>query len=162
MKPILKSMKVKFVAVAALGKNREIGLDGKLPWNLPDEYAHFKEIVKDQHVLIGRVNFDLHGGDVAGSKPLVLSKSDPRYFSDMNQIIDYAESNKIEVIYVIGGAKIYELTLPYISEFYCSVVDYAGPADQYFPEYLYYEWEVLKTEIHDKWSLYHFKKYPNF
>lgn len=155
-------MKVKFIAIAAHGKNREIGLKGKLPWNLPDEYDHFLKTIKDQYVLIGRVNFDLHGGDVKGSNPLVLSKSDLRYFSNMNQIIEFADSKNIEVIYVIGGAQIYDLTLPYISEFYCSVVDYEGPADQYFPEYRSYEWEVLNTEIHDSWSLYHLKKEPDF
>ncbi len=155
-------MKVKFIAIAALGKNREIGLQGKIPWSLPDEYEHFKETVKDHYVLIGRVNYELHGEQVEGTKPLVLSQSDPRYYSSMNEIIEFAEANMIEVIYVMGGAQIYELTLPYLSEFLCSVVDYEGPADQYFPEYLFYEWEIKRTEIHEKWSLYHMVKRPDF
>ena len=149
-------------AIAALGKNREIGLKGAVPWDLPDEYDHFKRTVKHQYVLIGRKNYELHGEQVDGSTPLVLSKSDPRYYSDMNEILEFAEKNKVEVIYVMGGAQIYDLTPPYISEFLCSVVDYEGPADQYFPEYLFYEWEVVHTEIHKSWSLYHMKKRPDF
>lgn len=155
-------MKTKFIAIAALGLNRQIGLNGGLPWSIPDEYEHFKNTVKGHHVLIGRKNFEAHKEDIEGCTPLVLSKSDPRYFKDMNQVIEHAEANQIETIYVIGGAEIYTLTLPYISEFYCSVVDYDGPADKYFPEYMFYEWEILNQKIHDKWTLYHMKKRPDF
>lgn len=155
-------MKVKFIAIAALGKNREIGLNGTLPWNIPDEYEHYKKIVKGHYVLIGRKNFEANDSDVEGTKPLVLSKSDPKYYQNMNQVIQFAEDNQIDTIFVIGGAEIYNLTLPYISEFYCSVVDYEGPADKYFPEYMFYEWEMLNQEIHDKWTLYHMRKHPDF
>lgn len=155
-------MNVKFIAISALGKQRQIGLNGGIPWDLPDEYAHYKETVKGQYVLIGRKNFELNGGDVEGTKPLVMSRSHPDSFKDMNQVIEFAGKNKIETIYVIGGAEIYSLTLPYISEFLCSVVDYEGPADKYFPEYMFYEWEMLSEEVHEKWTLYHMKKHPDF
>lgn len=160
-------MKVKFIAIAALGKNKEIGLGGKLPWDIPEEYQHFKNTIKGQYVLVGRKNFEAHGGDIEGAMPIVLSKQDftsdnAVVFSSMNQVIEYAADMDIEKIYVIGGAEIYNLTLPYLSEFLCSVVDYEGPADTYFPEYLFYEWEVVNQEIHADWTLYHFKKRPDF
>lgn len=160
-------MKVKFIAIAALGPNREIGLNGELPWNIPDEYAHYKKTVQGHYVLIGRKNFEANGGDVEGTKPIVLSRHD--YTSPtavclktMEQVVKYAEDNAIETIFVVGGAEIYNLTLPYLSEFYCSVVDYEGPADTYFPEYMSYEWEMVNQEIHEKWTLYHMKKRPDF
>ena len=156
-------MKTKFIAIAALGKNREIGLHGKLPWNIPEEYEHFNNAVQGQTVLVGRKNFEQHGKDIAGTKKaLVLSKSNPAYFQNMNQVVQYTEENGIDTVYVIGGAEIYDLTLPYISEFLCTVVDYDGPADKYFPEYLFYEWEVIDQEIHEEWTLYHMKKRPDF
>lgn len=160
-------MKVKFVAIAALGKNREIGLEGKVPWNMPDEYQHYLNTVKGQYVLVGRKNFELHNSDITGAMPLVLTRqpwSHPNAiaFSSMAGVIEYATDMEIEKIFVIGGAEIYQLTLPYISEFLCSVVDYEGPADKYFPEYLFYEWEVLNQEIHPDWTLYHMKKRPDY
>jgi dihydrofolate reductase len=161
-------MKVKFTAISAIGKNREIGLNGKLPWSMPDEYAHYKKTVRGHHVLVGRKNFELNEDDFQDSHPIVLSR-DPNFsspkalcFNTMEQVIEYADANQIAVVYVIGGAQIYELTLPYLSEFLCSVVDYAGPADTYFPQYLSYEWEVCSSEIHDKWTLYLLKKRPDF
>jgi dihydrofolate reductase len=155
-------MKVKFIAISALGHSRQIGLNGGLPWSNPEEYQHFKNTVKGHYILIGRKNFEIHKEDVAGTKPLVMSRSNPDYYQDMNQVIEFADANNIEKIFVIGGAEIYELTLPYLSEFYCSVVDYDGPADKYFPEYMFYEWEVLKQEVHKDWTLYHMKKHPDF
>ena len=160
-------MKVKFIAIAALGEKREIGLDGKIPWNFPDEYQHFLNTIKGQYVLVGRNNFELHNSDIPGAMPLVLTRrpwSHPNAmaFSSMEGILEYANDMEIEKIYVIGGAEIYQLTLPYISEFLCSVVDYEGPADKYFPEYMFYEWEVINQEIHNDWTLYHMKKHPDY
>ena len=160
------SMKIKFIAIAALGKDRQIGLNGALPWNYPDEFNHFKQTVKGQYVLTGRKNFEVSKG-LEDSKVLVLTKN-PEYtsekaevFTNINDLKEFAHSNDINTIYVIGGAQIYEFMLPYISEFLCSVVDYEGEADTYFPEYLFYEWDILDTQIHPNWSMYHMKKVPD-
>lgn len=160
-------MKVKFIAIAALGKNREIGLNGKLPWNIPEEYEHYKKTVKGHYVLIGRKNFEQNGGDVEGAMPLVLTRHPYTHpnalvYSSLEGVLEYAEEMEIDKIFVVGGGEIYKLTLPYLSEFYCSIVDYDGPADTYFPEYTFYEWEMIYQEVHDKWSLYHMKKRPDF
>ena len=161
-------MTVKFIAISALGLNREIGLNGKIPWDIPDEYAHYKKTVKGQHVLVGRKNFELNQGDYSDSVPIILSRNaefeaeGAVVLKSMNEVIEYAGENKVEVIYVIGGAGIYELSLPYLSEFLCSVVDYEGAADTYFPHYMSYEWEILSSEIHKKWTLYHMVKRPDF
>lgn len=160
-------MKVKFIAIAALGINRQIGLNGKLPWSIPEEYEHFKKTIKGQYVLIGRKNYEAHGSDVDGAMPLVLtrkpySNENAIVFSSVEGVLEYAADMNIEKIYVIGGGEIYKLLLPYISEFLCSVVDYDGPADTYFPEYLFYEWEMLNQEKHSDWTLFHMKKIPDY
>jgi dihydrofolate reductase len=147
-------MKVKFIAIAAHGKNREIGLMGKLPWNISDEYEHYKKTVHNQYVLVGRKNFEANGSDIVGCKAIVLSRKEYSHPNaeiichSMSEVVEFAENNSIQTIYVIGGGEIYQLTLPYLSEFICSVVDYEGPADTYFPEYMFYEWEVIKQEVH--------------
>lgn len=159
---------VKFIAIAALGKNREIGLQGKLPWNIPSEAENYKKMISGHHVLVGRKNFEIHGGDIKGSFPIVLTKNpdfshpNATICRSMEEVISFAKEEAIETIFVIGGAEIYNLTLPYLSEFYCSVVDYEGPADTYFPQYLSYEWEMSDSEIHEDWTLYHMKKRPDF
>lgn len=159
-------MTVKFIAIAALGKNREIGLNGHVPWSIPDEYQHYQDTVRGHYVLIGRKNFECNNSDVEGAMPLVLTRqpySHPNavVFSSVSGVLEYAQEMDIKTIYVVGGAEIYNLTLPYLSEFLCSIVDYDGPADTYFPEYMFYEWEMKKQEIHDKWTMYHMTKKPD-
>jgi dihydrofolate reductase len=159
-------MNVKLIAIAALGKNREIGLDGKIPWNLPDEYSRFLATIKDQYVLIGRKNYELHGKDVYGAYPLVLSR-DAQYqapkaliFQGMLEVISYAEDSELEKIYVMGGAEIYKLALPYISEFIWTEVDYTGPADTYFPDFSSFDWTKVSEENHKSWKLRRLVKAP--
>lgn len=160
-------MSVKFIAIAALGKNREIGLKGHIPWSIPDEYKHYQDTVKDQYVLVGRKNFECHQGDIQGAKPIIMTRGTYHHekavavVSTVTDVIKFAEDHQIKTIYIVGGAEIYNLTLPYLSEFICSIVDYEGPADTYFPEYMFYEWEVKNQEVHDKWSMYHLIKIPD-
>jgi dihydrofolate reductase len=158
-------MTVKLYAIAALGPHREIGLNGHLPWSLADEYEHYKKTVKGHYVLVGRKNFEANQGDVNGAYPIVMSRTSfhhPNAFSvsSLAELEEFSETKGIKEIFVIGGSEIYDLTLPYLSEFYCSIVDYSGPADTYFPEYMFYEWEMIKEDIHEKWTFYHMKKRP--
>lgn len=160
-------MKVKLIAIAALGKNREIGLDGHLPWNIPEEYEHYKKTIKGHYVLVGRRNYELNGGDIEGALPLVMSRN-PQYqnenaliFRDILEVISYAEDAEIETIYVIGGADIYKEALPYISEFLWTEVGYSGPADTYFPDFSNFQWNKVSEERHKGWTLKRLVKIAN-
>lgn len=152
-------MNVKLIAIAALGKRRQIGLAGGLPWSIPDEYRYFRDTVRDQYVLIGRNNFEAHGRDIEGSKPIILTRNaDYRtekgvVLRKMDQVFEFAQKNKIPKVYVIGGAEIYTLTLPFLSEFLWSEVDYDGPADAWFPEFLHLPWNQVSEEKHPRWTM---------
>lgn len=159
-------MKVKLIAIAALGKKRQIGVNGGLPWSIPDEYRHYQETVRGQHVLIGRKNFESHNGDVTGTTPLILTR-DVNYQSEngivcrnLEEVSEYADKNKLKEIYVIGGAEIYKLTLPFVSEFLWSEVNYDGPADAWFPEFLHFPWKTVSEVKHPGWTMRKLVKTP--
>ncbi len=160
-------MSVKLIAIAALGKSRQIGLSGKLPWKLPEEYSHFTHTVKDQYVLIGRKNFELHDRKIEDAKAIVLTRDksyrapDTLVLDDLRKLVALAEEESIEKIYVIGGAEIYRLTLPYLCEFICSEIDYDGEADTFFPDYKHYDWSTVSTNIHPKWVVKRMLKEPD-
>jgi dihydrofolate reductase len=159
-------MNVKLIAIAALGKNREIGLKGKLPWSLPDEHAQYLEKIKEKYVIIGRKNLDFNNGDVEGAYPLVLSRSPHSstetalFFTSLDHILSYLEEAEVEEAFVIGGGEIYELFLPYITEFYWTEVNYSGEADTYFPDFSAFEWQKLFEEKHSGWTLRKLIKIP--
>ena len=153
-------------AVAALGKKNQIGLNGGLPWSFKDEYAHYKSIVNGHYVLIGRKNFEANEGDIEHCLPLVLT-TQKNYdsdialsFSSLIEVYRWAQKANVEKIFVIGGSEIYKLTLPYLSEFHLSRVDYDGEADRYFPNFDQYEWEISQESKHDHWQYQLMKKKP--
>lgn len=159
-------MNVKLIAIAALGKKRQIGLHGSLPWSIPDEYQHFQKTVRGHHVLIGRKNFEGHSGDVTGTSPIILTRKTDYHsqagivLNTLEEVFQFAQKKHLEKIFVIGGAEIYKLTLPYLSEFLWSEVDYDGPADTWFPEFLHFPWTEEWEEKHDRWTVRKLVKVP--
>lgn len=159
-------MNSKLIAIAALGKNRQIGLNNALPWKLPDEYQHFLRTIRGKHVLVGRKNLEIQESDLGAKGIFVLSRGSSFehptaiLVRDLNELKRELEARNIQELYVMGGAQIYELTLPYISEFHCSLVNYDGPADTYFPPYEELDWQVLQESQHPEWKFKLLKKKP--
>lgn len=121
--------------IAAIGKNREIGKDNKLLWNIPEEMKVFVKHTKGKTVLMGRKTFES-----IGSKPLpnrtniVISRSLPAadgvivYSSVTDAIKDYPD------VVVMGGEQIYRECLPIADELIISHVQMSFPdADSHFP-----------------------------
>lgn len=62
--------------IAALGRNRVIGhKDGRLPWRLPDDLAHFKAETLGKPIVQGRKTYDTVGKPLPGRKNIVLSRT---------------------------------------------------------------------------------------
>jgi len=43
--------------VAAMGRNRAIGLAGRMPWHLPAELQHFKRVTMGKSIVMGRKTY---------------------------------------------------------------------------------------------------------
>lgn len=159
-------MNVKLIAIAALGKNREIGLNGSLPWSLPAEYRHFKSTVFGKYVLMGRKNFEAHGCKVEGAHPIVLTRDrkfaheNALVFNTIQEALGFMEESKLPELYVIGGAEIYQLALPFVCEFLWTEVDYQGPADTFFPDFSPFVWTIVSQQVHAGWKLRRMIKIP--
>ena len=81
-------------------------------------------------------------------------------FTTLQDAVTYAEKNNIKLLYVIGGAEIYRLTMPFLSEFLWSEVEYDGEADAWFPEFKNFPWKTLKEEKHHNWTMRRLVKSP--
>ena len=64
--------------IAAIGKNREIGLNNDLIWKISEDLQNFKKITMGKHLVLGRRTYQSIGKALAGRKLIVLT-SDP-YF----------------------------------------------------------------------------------
>jgi dihydrofolate reductase len=123
--------------VVAVADNGVIGQDGKLPWRLPDDLKHFKEVTLGKPVLMGRRTFESIGRALPGRRNLVLTRSTEPISSEVEQVRSLGEALTLAAsapqLCVIGGSAVYALTLPLAHCLYLTRVHGSMPGDRYFP-----------------------------
>lgn len=134
----------------AMTKNRVIGLNNRIPWHIKEDLVYYKNKTKGQTVLMGEnTYYSLKGyykdKDLPYGKIFVASLNKNLKLDDaevINDISTFLKNNKLD-IWVVGGASIYELCLPYADELYISFVkeDYEG--DTYFPLFDFNDYKLI-------------------
>lgn len=163
--------KPRICAVVAIGKNRELGKDGKLLWHIPDDLKRFKELTRGHPVIMGRKTFESIVGYLGGPLPertnIVISRHIDlvgRYagvmvVASLEEALEKAKEIDSEEIHIGGGAQIYEQALPIIDKLYLTLIDAEGDADIFFPPYEHlftkktfeeeHEWRGIKYRFVD-------------
>ena len=103
--------------IAAVSSNGVIGIDGKLPFNYPEDMKHFRNTTSGSTVIMGRKTFESIGKPLPKRRNIVLSKTNSKIdgveiVNDFKDAIDLASQN-INPIWLIGGAHIYEMGMDY-------------------------------------------------
>ncbi len=145
---------MKISIIAAIGKNREIGLNNDLLWSISEDLQNFKKITMGHYLVMGRKTFQSIGKELKGRKLIILT-SDP-YLSvgdhyiahSVEEAIYLAEKNGEDELMICGGAKVYKDFLPKSDTMYLSRVDWEGDADTYFPEYDEAQWSLQKEDFY--------------
>lgn len=138
--------------VAAMGKNRVIGIDGQMPWHLPADLKHFKQVTMGKPVIMGRRTFESIGRPLPGRTNIVLTRGDmplPNGVVRADSLdAALAEAGHAPEVMIIGGAQIYAEALPQATAMELTFVDAAPEGDTYFPEWEQSEWDVTATSVH--------------
>jgi len=138
--------------IAAMGKNRELGFEGAIPWHLPDDLKRFKQITRGHAVIMGRKTFQSIGKPLPERENIVITRqggySAPGCVVAASMEEALRDASRDNESFIIGGAEIYKLGLPYADRLYLTVVDVAVPADTFFPEFDESEWSIAKMEPH--------------
>jgi len=145
---------MKVTGIAAIGKNRQLGLNGKLPWKNDSELAHFKSTTKNGILIMGRKTFDSIKNPLYGRKSIVISKNlsggDKNHFyvNSLENALVLARfiKNVDQNVFVIGGSNVFKQALPHISELIISEVEYDGDADTLFPSFEK-EYECVEMKV---------------
>ncbi|MCC5893495.1 dihydrofolate reductase [Exiguobacterium sp.] len=125
------------IHVVAYGSNREIGKDNGLLWNLPDDLKQFKAITTGQTIVMGRKTYESIGRPLPNRRNIVVTSDETfradgvEVWHDLDRLRNEATS---EDFYIIGGATLYEQTMPITDRFYVTEVDGAFEADTFYPE----------------------------
>lgn len=137
--------------IAAIGKNRELGLNNNLVFNIKEDMQFFKDTTTGHPVVMGQATFDSIGRPLPNRKNYVASFSPENLPESVEVVPDLIaflkeHQNDPEELFVIGGATIYKLALPYAKTLYLTEIDASAKADVFFPEFdkQKYSREVIK------------------
>lgn len=134
--------KTKIIAIAVIGKNRELGRGNHLIWDLPGDLERFRAVTRHHPVVMGRKTHESIGR-VLPARPNIIVTRQEGYRKEgcivvptIEKAMELAKSLDKEVVYVIGGGEIYKAALPYTTHLDLTLVDAeAKDAEAFFPEY---------------------------
>ena len=124
--------------VAAMARNRAIGLDGAMPWHLPRELRHFKETTMGKPIVMGRKTWESIGRALPGRQNIVVTRN-PDFRANgcdvvcsVEDAVAMASGNEVMII---GGGELYAAALPHADRLVLTLVDCEPEADTWFPEW---------------------------
>lgn len=136
--------------VDMLGRSGAIGFDGGMPWHLSEDMRRFKELTVSHPVIMGRKTWE---SLPKKSRPLesrdnIVVSRNPEYVApgasvvdSVDDALDLARQEAIpddgldrSEIWVIGGAQLFEETLPFATKLYVTQIDTQVEADTYAPD----------------------------
>ena len=134
--------------IVAMSSNRVIGNQGKLPWHLPNDLRHFKNLTMGKNILMGRKTFESIKKPLLGRNSYVLSRN--REWKKDSAVVFYSKEevlqSAISELFVVGGEELYRLFLPECNKIYLTLVHAEVMGDTYFP---------LVKNFHKKSQQYH-------
>ncbi len=134
--------------IAAMDQNQLIGYKNKIPWNLPADLQYFKQTTLGSPVIMGRKTFESIGSPLPDRRNIIMTR-DKNYFAEGCEVVHSLEeilnsfSEQEEEAFIIGGAEIYRLFLPYCNKLYLTIIEHEFTGDTYFPEIDWQNWQSI-------------------
>jgi dihydrofolate reductase len=152
----------KSIIIAAMSEDRVIGIPGGMPWDIPEEYAHYLHAIRDQTVIMGRVTFDIFGVDLTSRHALVISRSlPPGPGHEGYRSLEAARNRGQDLgrtVFVAGGASVYSQALTWVDEMWLSVIKGAYQGSVYFPDFSPADWEITQRTDHAQFELVQYQR----
>lgn len=163
--------------IVAVGENREMGKDNDLPWGraLPTDMKRFRDKIRGHTIISGRRTFESMGSKPLPNRTNIIISREPNYkpegvivVDSVEKAIEEAKKHEKEAvsakgsgepgeIFVIGGGKIFELSMPYADKLYLTLIHAKFPeADTFFPDYSDFKKEVCREEVSENGYTYEF------
>lgn len=147
--------------IVAHSSNRVIGIDGQLPWHIPDDLKYFKAITIGKPIIMGRKTFDSIGKPLPGRLNIIITKNTDLTIEEcvvvnnleaaITEAKNYFKTQDTdqEEIFIIGGAQIFKQSMEFVNKIYITEVhaEYAG--DVFFDELSDNDWIEVGRDLHD-------------
>ena len=160
--------------IAAMSKNRVIGNGNKLPWDIPEDTDYLRATTRGKPLVMGRATYEsicaYRGVNPKEHRAMpdrlnVIVTRDMGYFGQnpmpdgvrlattpqdgLSRAFDYAVQEKIDEIFIFGGAQIYKALLAKTQRMYLTEINAYYEGDSYFPDFDRNEWKRVKNDKRD-------------
>jgi dihydrofolate reductase len=147
------------VQVVARARNGVIGRDGDLPWRLRSDLQRFKAITVGKPCVMGRATWEsLPLKPLPGRLNIVLTR-DESYTAKGAVVVhsltealemarEQAAEDGVDEVCIIGGAALFEATLPKARRLYITEVEAEPEGDVTFPPFDEGEFVEIAAEPH--------------
>ena len=127
--------------VVAMTPDRVIGLDGDMPWHIPEDLRHFRRVTMGHAIIMGRKTHESIGRPLPKRRNIVITRSRERAFEgcdvahSLDEAIALARAGGDDEPRVVGGGAIYTMALPLATKLFLTEVDLDVAGDTFFPAY---------------------------
>ena len=125
--------------IAAVARNRVIGRENRLPWHLPADLRHFRELTMGHAVIMGRKTWESLPDKfrpLPGRQNIVVTRN-PDYAAPGAQIVhsldDALKTARGSEAFVIGGAELYRSAMRLADRLQLTEIDADYAGDTWFP-----------------------------
>lgn len=146
--------------IVVMAENGVIGMDNALPWHLPADLKHFRNLTTGHHILMGRKTWESLGKPLANRINIVLTSQPDRLtdgcvtVSSIEAALDMAREDS--KLFVIGGANLYAQMLPKAERLYLTFIHACVEGDTWFPDLTWSDWRELERHTHDADERHHY------
>ena len=145
-------MKHTITLVVAVADNGVIGHQGRMPWHLPADLAHFKLLTWGKPIVMGRKTFESIGKPLPGRSNIVVTRdlewSRPGVVVAHSLDEACAAAKGAPEVMVIGGAQLYAEALPRATRIEFSQVHGAPVGDTHWPPLDAKRWREVARHEH--------------
>ncbi len=150
--------------LVAFDENRVIGKNNALIWHLPADLKRFKALTTGHVIIMGRKTFESIGRPLPNRTTVVISRQQDLKIEgvilahSVEEAILKAKSISRDDIFIVGGAEIYQLSLPLADQILVTQLHDIFEGDAFFPEISPAIWEVAEQErgVTDEQNAYQF------
>jgi dihydrofolate reductase len=137
----------------AASENGVIGKNNALPWHLPNDLKYFKNLTWGLPILMGRKTFDSIGKPLPGRKSIVITRNKDWHHNgvevvhSLEEAVKTAEALGAKEIFVIGGAEIFNASLPQANRIYLTRIHQDFDGDVFFPAIDETAWQLSSSRF---------------
>ncbi|CAN5177415.1 dihydrofolate reductase [soil metagenome] len=137
--------------VVAHARNGVIGVDNRLPWHLPADLKHFKQVTLGKPVVMGRNTFDSIGRPLPGRRNLVVTRNAQWQHEGVEAVGSVEQALALcadePEVCIIGGAQLYSSAMPLANHAWITEVqvdvDVTGHAAAHFTGFDAAAWQEI-------------------